>query len=112
MKIARQIMAADCLKDLVKREVRPGPEISDDESLLAFARETGNTVYHPVSTCRMGPDKAAGDVVDAELRVHGMRGLRVVDASIMPQITSGNTHAPTVMIAEKAADMIKAAHRI
>jgi choline dehydrogenase len=92
--------------------VRPGPEISDDESLLAFARETGNTVYHPVSTCRMGPDRAAGDVVDAELRVHGMRGLRVVDASIMPQITSGNTHAPTVMIAEKAADMIKAAHRI
>ncbi len=109
MKIARQIMAADCLKDLVAREVRPGPEIGNDDDLLDFARETGNTVYHPVSTCRMGPDKLAGDVVDAELRVHGMRGLRVVDASVMPQITSGNTHAPTVMIAEKAADMIKAA---
>ncbi|MEK9729500.1 MAG: GMC oxidoreductase, partial [Alphaproteobacteria bacterium] len=77
------------------------------EELLAFARQTGNTVYHPACSCRMGPDPKTGDVVDSRLRVHGLRGVRIADASIMPIITSGNTHAPTVMIAEKAADMIK-----
>jgi choline dehydrogenase-like flavoprotein len=80
-----------------------------DTQIEQFIRNNSDTEYHPVGSCRMGP--GALDVVDAELRVHGLQGLRVVDASIMPRIISGNTNAPTIMIAEKAADMIKAAAR-
>nr|WP_242050717.1 GMC oxidoreductase [Oculatella sp. FACHB-28] len=87
-------------------EIAPGAEVQSDEALEAYIRNNGSTVWHPVGTCKMGIDPMA--VVDPELRVYGVEGLRVVDASIMPTITSGNTNAPTIMIGEKAADFIKA----
>ena len=105
MKIAKRIAAAPALRDFVVKELNPNEEIRSDDELLNFAKERGNTVYHPVGTCKMGSDPNA--VVDDRLRVIGMNSLRVVDASVMPTLTSGNTNAPTIMIAEKAADMIK-----
>ena len=100
----RKILAAPALKPYTLEEVDPGAKVVSDEDLLAYCRRTGSTVYHPTSTCRMGSDPLA--VVDQRLRVHGIEGLRVVDASIMPDLMSGNTNAPTIMIAEKASDMI------
>jgi len=110
LRIAREIMESDLMRQYVEAELRPGRDINSDEELLSYARETGVTLYHPVSTCRMGPSPDAGDVVDDRLRVHGMAGLRVIDASIMPTLISGNTNAPTIMIAEKGAAMIREDH--
>jgi choline dehydrogenase len=104
IRILRKILAAPALKPYAVEEVHPGPKVTSDEDLLEFCRQTGSTVYHPTSTCRMGNDPLA--VVDQRLRVRGIDGLRVVDASVMPDLMSGNTNAPTIMIAEKASDMI------
>ena len=109
MRIARRIAAAPALARFAPEEFRPGPQARSDADLLEFARDNGNTVFHPVGTCRMGNDAMA--VVDDRLRVRGLAGLRVVDASIMPTLTSGNTQAPIIMIAEKACDMIQADRR-
>lgn len=104
LKVARKIAASPALQRYIVDEYMPGKDAHSDEALLEFARNTGVTIFHPSGTCKMGSDADA--VVDARLRVHGLAGLRVVDCSIMPTLTSGNTHAPVVMIAEKAADMI------
>jgi choline dehydrogenase len=104
LRILRKILAQPALKAYVTDEVYPGAKVVSDEDLLAFCRQTGSTVYHPTSTCRMGQDQLA--VVDERLRVRGIEGLRVVDASVMPDLMSGNTNAPVIMIAEKASDMI------
>ncbi len=104
LKFTRRLMEAKALERYIVREHLPGPGVETDGQLLDSARSIAQTIYHPTSTCRMGPDPAA--VVDERLRVHGLGGLRVADASIMPSIVSGNTNAPTIMIAEKAADMI------
>jgi len=104
IKTLRKILAAPALKPYSVEEVYPGAKAATDEDLLDYCRKTGSTVYHPTSTCRMGNDSLA--VVDQRLRVRGIEGLRVVDASVMPDLMSGNTNAPTIMIAEKASDMI------
>src|SRR5882672_10833262 len=104
IKILRKILSAPALKPYTIEEVDHGAKVLSDEELLNYCRRTGSTVYHPTSTCRMGNDPLA--VVDQRLRVRGIEGLRVVDASIMPDLMSGNTNAPTIMIAEKASDMI------
>ena len=105
IKFARRLAAAAALAAYIDDEYRPGAAQQGDDALLNFARNYGATIFHPAGTCRMGSDPMA--VVDERLRVHGLAGLRVVDCSIMPTLTSGNTHAPVVMIAEKAADMIR-----
>src|SRR6185295_6327297 len=101
IRILRRILAADALKPFVVEEVDPGAAVQSDDEILSFCRQRGSTVYHPTSTCRMGVDPLA--VVDPRLRVRRIDGLRVVDASIMPDLMSGNTNAPVIMIAEKAA---------
>jgi choline dehydrogenase len=106
LKQTREIMAAGPLARFAPQELKPGPDIDTDAALLDAARNLGTTIFHPVGTCRMGPSSALS-VVDDRLRVYGVRGLRVIDASIMPEITAGNTNAPTVMIAEQGADFIR-----
>ncbi len=106
LKVAREIARSPALQEFIIDEYMPGPAVTADDELLDFARAEGVTIFHPTGTCKMGADSTS--VVDAQLRVHGLSDLRVVDASIMPAITSGNTNAPVIMIAEKAADMILA----
>jgi choline dehydrogenase-like flavoprotein len=103
----RHLLQQPALAQLGGRELPASAAAQTDAQIEAFIRSRADTIYHPVGTCRMGP--GAEDVVDAQLRVHGVQGLRVVDASVMPRIVSGNTNAPTIMIAEKAADLIKRA---
>lgn len=105
VRAARAIADTPAMRPFVKREVKPGPDAHSDAELLEFCRNHGATIFHPSGTCRMGSDALA--VVDARLRVHGMAGLRVVDCSVMPTLVSGNTNAPVVMMAEKAADMVR-----
>ena len=103
---ARRLVARPALAPLVAREMNPGPDADADDGMLAWARATGQNLYHACGTCRMGSDDGA--VVDTRLRVRGLEGLRVADASVFPTITSGNIHAPVLMLAERAADIIKA----
>ena len=107
-KAMRRVLSQPPLAALLGRELAASAGAQSDEQIEQFIRAYADTIYHPVGSCRMGPDPQH-DVVDAQLRVHGMQGLRVVDASVMPRIVSGNTNAPTIMIAEKAADLIKMA---
>ena len=104
VRFSRRLAAAPSLREILTEEYRPGRQARTDNDFLMFAREHGATIFHPSGTCKMGIDDTA--VVDPRLRVHGLSGLRVVDCSVMPMLVSGNTHAPVVMIAEKAADMI------
>jgi len=109
MKFARKMSRTRALSPFIVREHVPAGSPETDEQLLDAARNIAQTIYHPTSTCRMGHDSLA--VVDDRLRVHGIGGLRVVDASVMPTIVSGNTNAPTIMIGEKASDLILADRR-
>jgi choline dehydrogenase len=105
MQIARKIVSHPSLEKYIAFENKPGKDVNTYDEWLSFARANGQTTYHVVGTCKMGHDPMA--VVDDRLRVHGLAGLRVIDASIMPTVTSGNTNAPTIMVAEKGADMVK-----
>jgi choline dehydrogenase len=107
IRLARKVSQQPGLAGLVKRETRPGIDIRSDEELLQYIRNCGQTSWHPIGTCKMGRDAQA--VVGADLRVHGIEGLRVVDSSIMPTMPSSNTNAGSIAIGEKAADMILAA---
>ncbi len=105
LKLIRRILAHPHMQGFIEVEFQPGPAVESDADLLDYARRRGGTVYHPTSTCKMGCDPLA--VVDAELRVHGVDRLRVADASVMPTVVSGNTNAATIMIGEKAADLVR-----
>jgi choline dehydrogenase len=107
MRITRRIMTASPMRGIATDEIAPGVNVETDDELLDWVKKNAETTYHPVGTCKMGSDPMA--VVDDQLRVHGMQGLRVADASIMPTLTSGNTNAPSIMIGEKASRMILAA---
>lgn len=105
----RELAAAPALSEIIEAEIKPGPGVETDEDMIADIRARAGTVFHPVSTCRMGPDPAT-DVVDARLRVHGIADLRVIDASVFPTLTSGNTNAPAIMVGEKGSDIVLEDH--
>ena len=105
--MAERLLATEALRPYAGEPMQPWPGPVDDEGVERFLRDNAETLYHPVGTCRMGTGDGA--VVDGDLRVHGLHGLRVADASVMPRIIRGHTHAPTVMIAERAADLISRA---
>ena len=105
IRMVREIFAQPAIAQHSVQEILPGPGVTSDDEILAFNRQYGTTIYHPVGTCRMGEGPDA--VVDSRLRVHGFAGLRVIDASVMPTLTTGNTNAPTIMIGEKGAAMIR-----
>ena len=106
VRIARSVMTAPAMAPMHVSEIAPGVARTTDDEIVEWVKQVAETTYHPVGTCKMGSDPMA--VVDARLRVHGIEGLRVADASIMPTLTSGNTNAPSIMIGEKAADMVLA----
>jgi choline dehydrogenase len=110
LKLCRRIMAHPTMQRFIAEEFQPGPAVASDIQLLDYARQRGGTVYHPTSTCKMGVDAMA--VVDPELRVVGIEGLRVADASVMPTVISGNTNAATIMIGEKLADIVRDKRRM
>jgi 4-pyridoxate dehydrogenase len=107
LKLVRRLCATPPLSDFAARELAPGPDVQSDEKLDAYVRATAATAHHPLGTCKMGPDGDPMAVVDPELRVRGIKALRVVDASVMPDMVGGNINAPVIMIAEKAADLIR-----
>jgi choline dehydrogenase len=107
MKLARRLLQTPQLAQYFDGDHLPGPQAVSDDDLMGYARQYGSTAYHLIGTARMGPASDPTAVVDDQLRVHGMAGLRVVDASIMPNMPSANTYASTMMIAEKASDMIR-----
>jgi choline dehydrogenase len=108
LRLTRRIAAQPALAKYEPQEFRPGPGLRSDEELARAAGDIGTTIFHPVGTCKMGPASDPAAVVDSRLRLHAIERLRVVDASVMPTITSGNTNSPTLMIAERGADMIRA----
>ena len=104
-RLLRRLAATPALSAVIESEIHPGPRTTTRDQILADIRQRASSVFHPVSTCRMGPDPLA-DVVDSQLRVHGIEALRVIDASIFPSVTSGNTNAPAMMVGEKGADLV------
>lgn len=107
IKLTREIFSQKAFDSFRGPEVQPGPAVQSDAEIDAFVRQKADSAYHPSCTCKMGSALDSSAVVDPALRVHGLQGLRVVDASVMPSIVSGNLNAPTIMIAEKTADVIK-----
>ena len=107
VRFLRRLAATPAMRSIIEEEIRPGPDVQSEDDLVADIRQRCGTIFHPVGTCAMGADPAQ-TVVDARLRVHGVAGLRVIDASVFPSVTSGNTNAPTIMVAEKGADLVLA----
>ena len=107
VRIAREIAAQPAMHNYIGREIAPGTDKNSNADIDAHIRNTAITVHHPAGTCKMGKESDASAVVDSELRLHGVAGLRIVDASVMPDLVSGNINAAVIMIAEKAADLIR-----